>query len=119
MLNFCRSKEAVPLLLAEGGVENLRVSFGHHIVSRTSTGDGCCFFLSHDASDSKHIKNVIKKKKNTSKSVSSPVAVDNASGSHADTQRLPDDEEKHVYPRIVAGWVSAADVRHEREVVDA
>ena len=28
--------------------------------SRTSTGDRCCFFFRHDASDSKHIKNTTK-----------------------------------------------------------
>ena len=43
-------------VLAEGGSYPSRYLFRYHTVSRTSTGgDGCCFFLSHDAADSKHI----------------------------------------------------------------
>ena len=43
-------------LLAEEGVCPFKVSFRYHTVGRTGTQDGCCFVLSHDASDSKHIK---------------------------------------------------------------
>ena len=43
-------------LLAERGVYPSRDLLGYQTGSRTGTGDGCCFFLSHDASDSKHKK---------------------------------------------------------------
>ena len=43
-------------LLAEGGGYPSRHLSGYHTVSRTGTGDGCCFCLIHDASDSKHSK---------------------------------------------------------------
>ena len=46
-------------LLAEGGVYLSRYLLGYHTVGRTGTGDGCCFFLNHDASLKTKTKNKI------------------------------------------------------------